>query len=42
MDFAQANQSLDQAKALTISTVSGRQLATEIWDALRALRKQAE
>lgn len=42
MYFAQANQSLEQAKALTISTVSGRQLATEIWDALRAFRKQAE
>lgn len=37
-----AQQMIEQAKSLTVKTVSARQLATEIWDALRAFRKQSE
>lgn len=37
-----AQEMVEQAKSLTVKTVSARQLATEIWDALRGFRKQAE
>lgn len=37
-----AQEMITQAKSLTVKTVSARQLATEIWDALRAFRKQSE
>jgi hypothetical protein len=32
----------DQAKALTVKTVPARQMAADLWDAIRAFRKQAE
>lgn len=33
---------IEQAKSLTVSTVSSRALATELFDAIRAFRKQSE
>lgn len=33
---------IEEAKALTVKTVSARQRAADIWDAIRAFRKQAE
>ena len=33
---------IDEAKALTVQTVSARQRAADLWDAIRAFRKQAE
>lgn len=33
---------IDQAKALTVSSLSARQLAADLWDCLRAFRKKAE
>src|SRR5574338_563813 len=38
----QAGTAIDEAKALAISSVSSRQRAADLWDALRAFRKQAE
>lgn len=40
--FEDATLMIQEAKALTVSTVSGRQRATDLWDAIRAFRKQAE
>ena len=33
---------IDEAKALTVQTVSARKRAADLWDAIRAFRKQAE
>lgn len=33
---------IDEAKTLTVSTVSARQRAADLWDAIRAFRKQEE
>lgn len=33
---------IEEAKALTVQTVSARQRAADLWDAIRAFRKQAE
>lgn len=38
----EATASIEQAKALTIKTPASRQQAADLWDALRAFRKQAE
>ena len=38
----EATTSIEQAKALTIKTPASRQQAADLWDALRAFRKQAE
>jgi len=38
----EATASIEQAKALTIKTPAARQQAADLWDALRAFRKQAE
>jgi hypothetical protein len=38
----QAVEIIEESKALTVSTVSARQRAADLWDALRAFRKQAE
>lgn len=37
-----AKPSIEEAKALTVQTVSARQRAADLWDAIRAFRKQAE
>ncbi len=37
-----ARDTIEAAKALTVSTVSARQKAADLWDAIRAFRKQAE
>lgn len=41
-DQMEAQRMMEQAKTLTVSTVSARQLATELLDALKAFRKQNE
>lgn len=41
-DEMEAHRMMEQAKTLTVSTVSARQLATELLDALKAFRKQNE
>lgn len=41
-DQETAQRVLSQAKTLTVQTVSARQLATELFDAIRAFRKQSE
>lgn len=40
--IADATTAIDEAKALTVSTVHARQKAADLWDAIRAFRKQAE
>jgi hypothetical protein len=37
-----AKTSIEEAKALTVQTISARQRAADLWDAIRAFRKQAE
>ena len=41
-DEMEAHRMMEQAKTLTVSTVSSRQLATDLFDAIRAFRKQEE
>ena len=40
--FNDATPLIEEAKSLAVSTVSGRQRAADLWDAIRAFRKQAE
>ena len=42
IEQVEATASIEQAKALTIKTPASRQQAADLWDALRAFRKQAE
>ena len=37
-----AQPMIEEAKALTVQTLSNRQRAADLWDAIRAFRKQAE
>jgi len=40
--LSDAKTSIEEAKALTVQNTSGRQRAADLWDAIRAFRKQAE
>lgn len=40
--FEEANPVIQEATSLTVLNVSGRQRAADLWDAIRAFRKQAE
>ena len=40
--FNDAMPLIQEAKSLAVSTISGRQRAADLWDAIRAFRKQAE
>lgn len=42
IDQVEATASIEQAKVLAIKTPASRQQAADLWDALRAFRKQAE
>ena len=41
-ECTEAQIAIDEAKALTVQTLSARQRAADLWDAIRAFRKQAE
>lgn len=38
----EVQQAMVEAKALTVKTIEGRKMAADLWDAIRAFRKQAE
>lgn len=38
----EVQQAMVEAKALTVKTLEGRKMAADLWDAIRAFRKQAE
>ena len=42
LEIHNATPAIDEAKALTVQTLSARQRAADLWDAIRAFRKQAE
>ena len=42
LEIPNATPAIDEAKALTVQTLSARQRAADLWDAIRAFRKQAE
>ena len=42
LSTAEANIVIEEATSLTVQTISARQRAADLWDAIRAFRKQAE
>ena len=42
LERSDAKLAIDEANALTVQTISARQRAADLWDAIRAFRKQAE